>query len=410
MKPDKKMSSHLKDIIVNGWHWHVDSPALLRPWFRKFKRYSPEKSIKSNMQRDVFKVESDAGILFVKHYHPTSLTSKAYSVLNPKAKSEFESADILKKSGIPVVNMKGWGERNTESILISMELKGSVNARVYWFREACCRKEIKEKFLSSLASLLLKFISEGIFHPDLHLGNLLLVPEKMEFYIVDPFGIEKPLFPRNSHLFRILRLAGAMRGELSMAEAENFIRESIPSEYKRPIHKRGLWGKIFRVEAVKTEKDWKKRRKRIVSCDHKYMAEITIEGEDWILRKDISGEQILEKRDIELIHRGNSAFEIKNIGRDAAETVWLNSFRLDFHRIRHKMPLGWLKSEGGKDKMIFEKPGKSLEIPNNSVSPDEFVVNCRLAGLKIPEIEKKLVITENGVLLNEIDDLQFAFF
>ena len=210
----------------NGWEWHLKKPAILESWFHSWKQIAKKNMVKSSCVRAVFRVEADKAAYYVKYNYPVSLTSKIHSSFIPKSKSEFDSSLLLGEQGISVVEVCGWGRRGTESMLITGELEDSVNARTFWFSEECLNSQLKNAFLDSLSDFLRKFMSSGFYHPDFHLGNMMIKRSDMNFVLVDTHGIEKKKKLRDSQYFRMVRVIGALRGEITDRDAGELILKS----------------------------------------------------------------------------------------------------------------------------------------------------------------------------------------
>ena len=118
---------------INGWRWYLEDPALLQPWFDDFKSFISAGKVKSNSERDVFRVESGGKEYFVKYSRPESSLQKVRSRIRPKLASEFASAELLKAAGIPTANVLGWGVSGSESMLITEAVTPSDTLRHYWF-------------------------------------------------------------------------------------------------------------------------------------------------------------------------------------------------------------------------------------------------------------------------------------
>lgn len=395
---NKKVDKYIK-FRENGWEWHLDNPAILGTWFHSWKHIAKKTMVKSSRVRAVFKVEADKAVYYVKYNYPLSISSKIHSSFIPKSKSEFYSSLLLEERGISVVEICGWGRRGTESMLITKELEDSVNAKTFWFSEEHMNShQIKNTFVDNLSDFLRKFMASSIYHPDFHIGNLLIRKKDLNFVLVDTHGIEKKKKLRDSQHFRMVRVIGALRGELSDREAGELILKSrLAKDFAAADD---LWYRILEAEAAEIEKIWDKRAKKILAGTGIYCRVFkTAEGHGMSIRYSIAGQSLIDNN----VYRQNKleeVYEPVNLSESEARKLWLSSFRLQFHRIPHKMPIAWIRKEQSKSVLLYRKNNPGYVSKNDTVG--EFLKRCRTAGIR-HDISSKLAEDHGCVLISDIN-------
>ncbi len=394
--------NRFKEYRQNGWEWHLKNPDVLEPWFHSWKQIAKKNMVKSSCVRAVFKVETEKAAYYVKYNYPLSLTSKIHSSFIPKSKSEFNSSVLLEKQGISVVEICGWGRRGTESMLITKELEDSVNARTLWFSEERMNPQLKKVFLDSFADFLKKFMHSGFYHPDFHLGNMMIKRSDMDFVLVDTHGIEKKKKLRDSQYFRMLRVIGALRGEITDREAGELILKSLLAKDFASADE--IWYSILEAEAAEIEKLWDKREKQIISGTGKYCSVFkTAEGYGISVRNSVSGQSLVDKK-IYLQGKIEDAYEPLELNEAEARKLWLTSFRLQFHRIPHRMPIAWICKDHDRSVLLYRENNPGHIKKNEKVG--EFLKRCRVAGIR-DDISGKLSVYHGAVLISDLNNLTF---
>lgn len=371
------MKSHnLKKISVNGWTWFLKEPELLKDWFDDYEKLIHLKKVKSNSIRTVFSVKSSETPLFVKYECPRSTIAKLKAHFSSKAKSEFKSAILLKELSIPCVEYLGWGKKGHEGMLLSKELVNYINAKDFWFESAVDKNKFKLLFLRGLASFLKIFLKSGLYHPDFHIGNLLVNPKYFDFCIVDPYGIKKTGNIPEKKKFEMFRIIGAMRAELNLTDAIDLILRSGMADSQAKA--KNLWKKILRKEAEEVEELWEKREKQILSGKSKYSTEVTVSRyKSYMIRNTMSSKPALPLDSV-IDNLPESEFLCVSIPQKEALKVWLASFKLQFHRIQHPAPLIWEKTGLDSDFIYWKK--SDIEAFQNIITDHEFHERCRTAN------------------------------
>jgi hypothetical protein len=359
----------MEEITINNWKWHITEPELLEPWFADFKaelsglstsrrgdstqketHINPLRGVKGNLERDVFRFEYKGRGYFAKYAHPVSLFQRVRSTLFPKLSAEFESIRLLEKLGVPVVNAVGWGSCGSESMLITEELRNSQSVRDYWFSEAVKDDKLRVAFLANFADFLKAFFDAGIYHPDFHPGNIMIVRDSQKFVLVDPYGVVKKDKISESELFEMLCIIGAFRGEIHDSEGADFIEKVLGISSDRAESE---WRRILEHEAEKSEKLWCKRSSRAFT-DLRNSQVFVKDNCEVRIRKTIVRKFFINPDNLSELD-DSTKYSFKELSGDEAEKEWLNSLYLQIHRIPHIYPVVWISKREGLDKLFFEK-------------------------------------------------------
>ena len=386
--------------IIDNWVWEIDDPDILESWFADFKSVAKRDMVKSNSQRDVFTIIYKNQKYFVKYSHPTSLFQKIRSSLSPKLLSEYNSSKLVEEAGLSIAKTVGVGYRGNESMLITKGVDDAMNGRTFWFskcieshamtsdlndkekilnqeprrkhREArrskikptCGIGKLKDDFLDSFAEFLKKFIAANLYHPDFHLGNLMVSKgqggrengQSILITMIDPYGIEKVNTLSEEKLFEMLCIVGALRGELTNEDGGGLIQKILPSLSIDDANQK--WLDIVEAERKKTVKLWEKRQGRILT-DVRYSQLFEKEFGSIRIRKDFAYKlQLDEDFVIDLFKKYSENSDISGIysiiklNKDEAESRWIKSFELEFHRLAQKMPLAWIVDRDGSHYFI----------------------------------------------------------
>jgi len=318
-------------------------------------------------------------LLSVKYEKPLSIIAGIVSRFSPKAKSEFNSAMLLESKGIHCVDYCGRGYSGSETVIFSKELKDSESAYDAWFKRlAFLPSGAAERnlFLENLAIFLKKFFDSGLYHPDLHPGNLLVRRRDMEFFIVDPYGIKDIPGLSAAKSFKMKRIWGAFRGELSEKEAVSLILKSGMADGE--ISAATLWEKILCAEASEMKTLWEKREKRMRAGKNlKYYYSKETGSGTLFLRKELAEKLPEDIRTLE------ERFTVANLAGEEAEKLWFMSLYLQFQRLEHVMPVAWLKSRGGASDCIFWENRVNLSEPGPGMENEGkyFEKRCLAAGI-----------------------------
>lgn len=175
-----------REILAMNWRWHGASAEIV-------ETINPDHAIliKSNPARKVFLTDGT----FLKFEYPASFWRRITSPWFSKAKMEYIAAQKLSAAGIPVIDYLSWGRCGHWSAILSKQLENSENAQDYFFRNYVLQSNNIHGFLQQLLSFLQNYRQQNVYHPDLHLGNLLYQEHLKSFTLVDVFGV----YPHTCH-------------------------------------------------------------------------------------------------------------------------------------------------------------------------------------------------------------------
>ena len=180
-----------------------------------------------------------------------------------RLKRECESGRFLASKGIPCIEYLAWGEDHDGEWLISRAVEGAFQFDRYLetlnpLNEKSLR--LYEKFAVFVRSI----IDVGVFHPDFHTGNVLYLPEKESFALVDVYGV------RQWHFWDALRrkkMRDILNGIPGAVSKEFFLKLLALSGEKQPEI-------YFRKEVKRRCKwvvhDWPKRKRQILKGYYKF--------------------------------------------------------------------------------------------------------------------------------------------
>jgi hypothetical protein len=341
----------------------------------------------------VFKINNQ---YFAKLDCPQNPLHKLRAYFCCKAKSEFNTAMLLEKAGIPIVKYLGWGRRGSLSMTFSEAISDAVTAWDFWAREYIVGGRDHAVFLDNLAGFLKKFIYSGFFHPDFHLGNVLYSPQSGQFALVDVYGITKPDCISVSQMECMYKIALAFRDAINDAEAVKLtlfmgIRDT-------PEAARLYFDSALKVEAALLNGEWPKRRRQILENYRKFITQSSIDGQEYLLRHSQGSEPFIKPAEL------SQALKSGNMGKvilpaNEALTIWLRSFRLQFYGIPHRQPL-ILEKNGSQSALYFNKIEGQIPAPGIP-EVTEFLKRC--ACFSISPAHENLQQTAAGrILINNL--------
>jgi len=370
---------------MDGWTWHGVDAAMVQPWFADRERLRRTCAVKGSDLRDVFRVEVAGKGYFVKYHHPGGIFQQVRSGLVPKAKKEFDTARRLLVAGIPVAEPVGWGSSGSRSMLLTREVAHAQSARAYWFGQAAGREDLRKRFLAALGELLGELLEAHVRHPDFHLGNLLVSADRRRcrLTLVDVYGVALGDSLDEEGRFAMLRILGALRGEMRRPEVIEFLRiHRLATTYPAAS---ALWQRILLAEARQMERLWPKRRGQILAGNLKYVERIEIHGHPWRIRRGLDGRPMIAPAETGEMGLRHLRHDLRHLSPAEAEALWLASFRLDFLRIPHPRVVAWGSGAdgGGQDIVLLEPLDDPVVVEGRP--REEFMAALRLASVHIPE-------------------------
>ena len=191
--------------MKNRSRWHFASAAVEEELNADpLQLLADAETVKTNAVRKVFR----NGPFYIKL---DRRTGRSFS-------GEFTGAMLCVKYGIPVVEHLAWGHSSEGAILVTKEAEGFVESSVFF------KKRQSRKHCEALARFLAKLLASPLYHPDLHLGNVLIHPETAECCLVDVHGVrKKTFFDRLFRMGRMKRCIMELRNTCSDSEMTGLI-------------------------------------------------------------------------------------------------------------------------------------------------------------------------------------------
>ena len=236
-------------------------------------------------------------------------------------RSEFNSAQMCRAENIPVTEHLAWGRSSEGSWLITRNAEGFVEAGSFFK----IRREMK--YYEGIAGFLKKLFQSGLYHPDLHLGNILAAPSEPRFLLVDVHGVRKRGFIDRFRLYLMHDCVMELRDTLSDDEICRLI-EMCGLRHPEHFFKRSLARRARELRNA-----FPKRRRQILNGYFKYTR---IEGDGRLV--DVDAEEAELNRAEEMVTP------------DASE-LFLFHFFLNQAKIPHRRVLAF---DPGKNTILLE--------------------------------------------------------
>lgn len=329
----------------NSWRWHFASEAVAAE-LGDHPELLLESGlmIKSNPVRKVFK----CGDYFLKF---DARSGK-------RLRSEWNSAKLISKEKIELVEHLAIGKSTSGSILITRALPGAETVSDFFYRNYIEKFENPAEFLNNFADFAKKVLKSHLYHPDFHIGNVLYSPGLKKFSLVDAKGVRKAgCLDRWLRRYSMERIGMEFRLLLTRHQMIEFLAKLGISDSGK------FYNRALLREAAALRHEWPKRRRQILSGYPKFSVQ---EGE--ILRTVDPLRQIVPLTNYEVVSGENKLLE----------SLFLSHFFLQLSQIPHRRVLAWDR----QNKQIF------LEKISVSEPVDVADYQERLKALNIP--------TQNG--------------
>jgi len=125
-------------------------------------------------------------------------------------------------------------------------------------------------------------------------------------------------------------------------------------------------------------------------------------GQGVSIRNSMSGQAMIDSRILMDADYEKQYISVR-LPEQEVKDIWLMSFRLQFHRLAHKMPLAWIKITETENILVYLKKESFGGIKSETVG--EFLKRCRASGIR-KDISKRIAESDEGrVYLTEIKDL-----
>lgn len=339
--------------------------------------------VKQNRRRTVYRVpprDGRAG-LYVKHDHPRYPRNRIRASYRCKARSEYQSALALVEAGVPTAVPLAWGRAGVDGFLVTEELAGAEPFEAVWQR---CRSRpaLRQAFLTGLARFLHSLSREGVDHPDLHAGNVLAVQreEALSFFLVDVYQVTTGVHSPKQWIRTVAWLMAIWR-ELERDEAHRLLACS--GALPGGTDPAAAWQEIIAVTRRDSRALWLGRRRRLLGASS-LCERASVDDGRWLVRGPFDLEtarlavaahragtgNVLKaepKREVSRVEVNGVTYVVKEFrrpgpwGRWSADArCWLNSFRLEMHRVPVARCLAWLRTDKGAGFLLMEDVGDDV--------------------------------------------------
>jgi tRNA A-37 threonylcarbamoyl transferase component Bud32 len=218
------------------------------------------KIVKTGSHRTVYRVDLPQRTFFVKHYRcSTLLKASRHWMRESASKREYRRALEIERRHVPTARPVAVGEQRrgglvyenylvTEAVAQACSLDEFVDERLAGLPPPA-RRALRRKLLAGLARLCAAAHEAGVFHNDLHTGNVLVRldsgegpgDDRPQLYLIDLPGVRLsgPLGWRRSRESLVM-LAAASIGRLTWREAWRFWRTYLAERPRLAVRDRRL--------------------------------------------------------------------------------------------------------------------------------------------------------------------------
>ena len=363
----------MNKIKINNWFVYYNTDKLDSALIHAVKGLSFCVPVKENKKRKIFRILAENGTdyFYLKWHLVNGFKEKVGALFKNKALKEFESCQLLQKYSINVANYFAWGiSTDGETMIISEEARDTQTARSYWYnltmdefnRPFKSKSEIIEgsrkdanEFILKFKKLIKIFITERIYHPDFHFGNLLWNKTNQDFLVIDPYGIKKKIRFSAKQKFDFIGIIVGLRNYLTNEELVNFCLD-INLFDDRNVAQKVI--EDYLRKQFSGNKDWAKRFRQILAGREKYNLKLFAKGKksiDYVRcgfnEMPLETQEKLEDEEFLKIKYNVEIFE--NIVD--AEKIWTNSFICEYQfKFQKKKPI-IMKIFDNQAKIYFTK-------------------------------------------------------
>ncbi len=381
------------ECIEEGWKWEIANRAIIPSVLKHLER--PCNVVKQNSLRSVSIMKFNNEKYYVKYDVPIAQIAKISRIFKSKVQSEFVSYSLLEEHNIKVPKCIGYGSQGSKGVIITKEVLNTDNARDFWFAQVAGNKDKEKRFIKEFTKFLKSFFAAKFLHPDFHLGNLIIDKNSYELTMIDPYGISKQKKLSEKQILKMLQIISTFRGALYNKDIEQIIIDAKVTDKSGKA--KLLWNTILKSTGLKVRKNWKKREEQILNKNSKYVEEVIGKNKNiFLFRKGQDRQCVISPNIIKNKKKLEKIFDKQEYPNDIIERVWLSSFCLQFHEIRHQRPLIY---DVTNSILYFEKINKEQKIKNYDAER-EFLAKLNLAGFSINNIESKIFESNNEIYLN----------
>lgn len=238
--------------------------------------------IKKGHHRKVERVCQAGADIYAKTNFLHNFRAKLRRLFRPcKSKMEFKVLLELYHKGINSLIPLAWAEKSQsfgESILYTRTRDGSLTLEDYW-QSSWNRtsNQEKSKVACNWASLMAQLHRNGLFHPDPHPGNILIIKESHELLVIDihhPTRIRNPTIQHRKDDLAAWAMWANLR--ISIADLAMFLKYYVQITSIRDFKK--CWTEISDLAASRQNRFWARHETNIIKGNHRRFAKIRSKG------------------------------------------------------------------------------------------------------------------------------------
>lgn len=321
-------------VKSGNWVWRWRSPG---DW-EKLGPHPEQKTadaeiVKINPVRSVFRRNG----YFLKLENPDTGNPAAFAraVLFPQARREFHSAAALEHAEVPVICPAGYGQAMTSSMLVTRETSGAVAVNS-WYQKRFVRGGADPSgFLHLWAGFMKKLLMSGFYHPDFHGGNLLYLPEKRNFVLVDVYGVRRRRFFQTAGRRRMIMAAREFREILNREQLVELLRSCGASDCCREDAEKMHAG-MLRYAAGRTRREMPRRLRQFFSNYAKYVKAENIGERRLWMTLDAAGDPLAEPGELD-----SGRYETISGESETLQQLRRMDFELSLHLVPHPKIVAW---------------------------------------------------------------------
>ena len=218
---------------AGGLHWIIAEGA--DEWLPRSLLDDPEEFLEKNPPRQIIKesliraaliISGPENELFLKRYKIRGLNEGLkYFFVPSKARREWAMTHLALRRGIPTPLPLAMGERRGRGVLREAFLITQAISSSLPLIEAIREKRGNEDYALKVARLISKVHEVGLFHRDLHAGNILVKKDEGRLYLID-LHRSKPLrrMSVRRRLWNLAQLYYSVGGWLSAEGKKTFLQ------------------------------------------------------------------------------------------------------------------------------------------------------------------------------------------
>lgn len=241
-----------------GWTFAPATSEAVRRYLASGAWRADAVLVKENRRRRVFRCHSlDLGLaLYVKQDLPGGLFGLLKHQVRCKAAQEFGSFLALQEVGIAVPAPLGWTGSWRGGLLATAELPGRSLRDLLYYGKGEGSRVREPAFLDALARFVNRVLRAGIWHPDLHAGNILVTETEggPTFALLDLYGAEVRTSLGLAEICRQLILLVPLLERTSPSQRARFLR--LAAADLPAIPPTGWWPELERAWALARMGKW----------------------------------------------------------------------------------------------------------------------------------------------------------